>query len=102
MDESTRENLNFLLVAVVTLAVLGLLSSLMLPSWLHGSLFYVLLAVVAGLVAAHRLVYSGTVAELGLAPLPPESDDADDAAPDRPDRPGATPKERVERRAEEE
>lgn len=102
MDESTRESLNFLLVAAVTLAVLGMLSSLLFPSWLHGSLFYVLLAVVGGLVAAHRLVYSGTIAELGVAPLPPESDDADDAAPDRPERSGTTPKERVERRAEEE
>lgn len=102
MDESVRESLNFLLVAVVTLAVLGLLSSLMFPSWLHGSLFYVLLTAVAGLVAAHRLVYSGTLAELGLAPLPPASGDADDAAPDRPTVSGKTPKERVENRSEEE
>lgn len=65
MDESTRESLNFLLVA------------------------------------AHRLVYRGIVAELGLAPLPPASDEADDAAPDRPDQRGRTPKERVEARAEE-
>lgn len=101
MDESVREGLNFLLVATIGLALLGMLSSLMLPSWLHGNLLYVSLTVVAGLVVAHRLVYSGTIAELGLAPLPPESDDAADAAPDRPERRGATPKERVEARHEE-
>lgn len=95
MDAATRESLNFLLVGAVSLAVLGLLSSLVFPSWLHGHPIYVVTTVVVGLVAAHRLVYSGTVAELGVAPLPPERDDAADAAPERPERAGATPKERV-------
>lgn len=101
MDESTRESLNFLLVSAVALALLGMFSSLVFPSWLHGHLLYVLVAVVVGFVAAHRLVYSGTIAELGLAPLPPESDDAADAAPERPERRGKTPKERVGRRGDE-
>ena len=101
MDESVRESLNFLLVATVSLALLGMFSTLMFPSWLHGHLLFVALVVVIGLVATHRLVYNGTVDELGLSPLPPESDEADDAAPDRPDRRGKTPKERVEARAEE-
>lgn len=95
MDASTRESLNFLLVGVVSLAVLGLVSSLVFPSWLHGHPLYVVVTIVVGLVGAHRLVYSGTVAELGVAPLPPESDDAADAAPERPERTGRTPRERV-------
>jgi len=96
MDESTRESLNFLLVSVVSLAVLGLFSSLVMPSWLHGHPLFVALVIVVGLVAAHRLTYDGVVAELGLSPLPPESDDAPDAAPERPERTGKTPKERVD------
>ncbi len=100
MDESVRESLNFLLVATVSLALLGMFSTLLFPSWFHGNLLFVSLVVV-GLVATHRLVYSGTIDELGLSPLPPESDEADDAAPDRPERRGKTPKERVEPRTEE-
>lgn len=96
MDESVRESLNFLLVATVSLALLGMFSTLLFPSWLHGNLLFVSLVVVVGLVATHRLVYSGTIDELGLSPLPPESKEADDAAPDRPERRGKTPKERVE------
>ncbi|GAB7095123.1 hypothetical protein JCM30237_22760 [Halolamina litorea] len=100
MDESVRESLNFLLVGVISLAVLGLFSSFVLPSWLHAHPLFVVGTVVVGLVAAHRLVYSGTIAELGLSPLPPESDDAPDAAPPQPERAGKTPKERIESREE--
>lgn len=100
MDESVRESLNYLLVATVSLALLGMFSSLLFPSWLHGNLLDVSLVVVGGLVATHRLVYSGTIDELGLSPLPPESDHANGAAPDWPDRRGKTPEERVEARDE--
>lgn len=99
MDERTREGLNFFLTTAVVLAVVALLSALVLPRWLHGSVVYVAVVVVATLGAAYGLVSNDVLAEWGLVPLP----GPDGQSPANADAvEGRTPKERVEnRRAEE-
>lgn len=104
MDERTREGLNFLLTVAVVLALAALLSTLVLPSWLHGSVVYVTVVVIAALGVAHGLLDRGVLRAWGLEPLPPKearkgTDAGEGADADgEPDVAGKTPKERVEAR----
>ena len=101
MDDRTREGLNFFVTVAVVLALIALLSTLVFPSWLHGSVLYVAVVVVAALWIAHELLTRGIVRAWGLEPLPPRNDQGAVEAPVESDVEGATPKERVEnRRAE--
>ena len=107
MDERAREGLNFFLTAVGLFALLALFSTLMFPSWVHGSALFVAVVVVAALGLARFLVANAIVEEWGLEPLPERPEEyttagahrgrhAEDDAVD-----GTTPKERVEKRQSE-
>lgn len=98
MDDRTREGLNFFVTAAVVLALVALLSTLMFPSWLHGSTLYVAVVVVAALWVAHELLTRDIIHAWGMEPLPSRGEQGPDGASVENDVEGATPKERVENR----
>lgn len=98
MDDRTREGLNFFVTVAVVLALFALLSTLVFPSWLHGSVLYVAVVVVVALWVAHELLTRGIIQAWGMEPLPPRGDQVADDAPVESDVEGTTPKERVENR----